>query len=60
MELYMELYIKDNLNDISYLSELILDTNTMTFKKNLTCQGLIRRRLRLRLTSLSLRKSSAH
>jgi len=38
----MELYIKDNLSDISYMSELIPDTNTMTYKRNLTCQVLIR------------------
>jgi hypothetical protein len=36
----MEQYIKDGISDISYLSELILDTNTTATKWNLTCQGL--------------------
>ena len=38
----MEYYIKNNENDITYMSELILDTKTIDTKVNLTCQGLIR------------------
>jgi len=36
----MENKIK-NAPDITYMSELILDTKPMTLKWNLTCQGLI-------------------
>jgi hypothetical protein len=53
----MEQYIKNNLSDISYPSELILDTNTTTFKRNLTCQGLIRP---YNLRSLTFRKLWAY
>jgi len=38
----MEPYINNNVNDITYQPELVLDTKTTTFKVNFTCQGLIR------------------
>jgi len=47
----MEYYI-ENITDITYVSELILDIEDV--------KDLIHRRLRLRLTSLRLRKSSVH
>jgi len=35
----MELYMKNNLSDITYTAELILDTKPNITKINLSCQG---------------------
>jgi hypothetical protein len=44
--------------DITYMSELILDTNTTTRKRNLTCQGLIRRRFAITYVAQFIRSVS--
>jgi len=53
----MEIYIKDNVIDITYQSELILDTNAMTFNFE---SYVSRINSHSNLCSLALHKLRAH